>query len=119
VDKNKKTVVEENINSNDLSILFSLGKYTDLKLIGEGGQAAVYSAKDSTLGDRLVALKVLKIGDQAPKENIDRFKREIHLQAKLDIPGCVKVYECGVYQIYSEMKSILQLVSQLSKELQR
>jgi len=60
--KKRQTVIESNVdmNTEDSSPYPSngstLGKYTALKLIGEGGQVAVFSAKDSTLGDRIKSL---------------------------------------------------------------
>jgi len=98
----KQTIIESPVSNNESqsssaypSNGSSLGKYTDLKLIGEGGQAAVFSAKDSTLGDRVVALKVSRKSLTGNSEDIERFRREINLQAKLDIPRCVKIYDCG------------------------
>lgn len=63
-------------------------------LLGEGGMAAVYEAHQVSL-NRVVALKVLarRLGeDDAFRE---RFKRECEIQARLDHPNIVPVYEAG------------------------
>ncbi len=71
-----------------------LGKYEDLERVGEGGMATVFRAHDTKL-KRKVALKILKRDVNQTSEEQERFQREIHIQAGLDIPGCVKVFDCG------------------------
>jgi serine/threonine protein kinase len=60
------------------------------RLIGVGGMAAVYQARDERLG-RVVALKVLA-GDQALRR---RFVREARAVAAVDHPHIIPVYEAG------------------------
>ncbi|HWQ12128.1 MAG TPA: serine/threonine-protein kinase, partial [Roseiflexaceae bacterium] len=71
-----------------------LGRYQILDLIGRGGMAAVYRARD-TLLLRDVALKVLYpqyLGDQAL---VERFQREAVVAARLDHPNIVPIYDVG------------------------
>ncbi len=60
------------------------------RLIGVGGMAAVYQARDERL-DRVVALKVLW-GDESLRR---RFVREARAVAKVDHPHIIPVYEAG------------------------
>ena len=60
------------------------------KLVGVGGMAAVFRARDVRLG-RVVALKLLA-GDEAVRE---RFVREARAVAAVDHPHIIPVYEAG------------------------
>ena len=60
------------------------------RLIGVGGMAAVYQARDERLG-RVVALKLLA-GDEALRK---RFVREARAVAAVDHPHIIPVYEAG------------------------
>jgi serine/threonine protein kinase len=60
------------------------------KLVGVGGMAAVYRARDERLG-RAVALKLLA-GDEVVRK---RFVREAHAVAAVDHPHIIPVYEAG------------------------
>ena len=53
----------------------------------EGGQGAMYRARDTVLGDREVAIKVLK-----RPEDEKRFRQEASITAGLDHPGVAAVY---------------------------
>jgi serine/threonine-protein kinase len=60
------------------------------KLVGVGGMAAVFRARDERLG-RVVALKLLA-GDEAVRR---RFVREARAVATVDHPHIIPVYEAG------------------------
>ena len=60
------------------------------KLVGVGGVAAVYRARDERLG-RVVALKLLA-GDEMVRK---RFVREARAVAAVDHPHIIPVYEAG------------------------
>jgi hypothetical protein len=63
-------------------------------VIASGGMAVVYRATQLSLG-RTVALKVLAHHLSADPEFRERFRREAALQARLEHPHIVTVYEAG------------------------
>src|ERR1700759_4378453 len=69
---------------------FRLAGYVLQRLVGVGGMAAVYQARDERLG-RVVALKLLA-GDEAVRT---RFVREAHAVAAVDHPHIIPVYAAG------------------------
>jgi serine/threonine protein kinase len=72
-----------------------LGGYEIEDLIGMGGMAMVYRARQRSLGGRQVALKVLgpeRIDDESFRE---RFRREGEHAARLDHPHIVPVFDAG------------------------
>ena len=70
------------------------GRYEILELIGIGGMADVYKAKDQKL-DRLVAVKVLKPEFRDDKTFIAKFQKEAQAAAGLAHPNIVNVYDVG------------------------
>ena len=64
--------------------------YEIMRLVGVGGMAAVYQARDVQLG-RVVALK-LPTGDEAA---VVRFVREARAVAAVDHPHIIPVYAAG------------------------
>jgi serine/threonine protein kinase len=70
------------------------GRYRTEKVLGRGGMAAVYLARDGEL-DRPVAIKVLAEHlAQAPGFR-ERFLREARLAAQLSHPNIVQVFDVG------------------------
>ena len=69
------------------------GRYQVLDLLGAGGMARVYRARDLRL-DRELAFKLLPPSATAELEA--RFSREVRNAARLDHPGCVRIFESGV-----------------------
>ncbi len=70
------------------------GKYQLVRLLGEGGMAAVYLAKQDGM-ERPVALKVLRphaLGYDAHR----RFGREVAAQGRIDHPGVARIIDAGV-----------------------
>ena len=69
-------------------------RYTLLDVLGDGGMARVYLARDGVLG-REVALKVL--GERYAEDElfVERFRREAKNAASLNHPGVVQVYDQG------------------------
>jgi serine/threonine-protein kinase len=63
-------------------------------VLGNGGMGVVYRATQLAL-DREVALKVLAPHLSGDEEFRERFRREAMLQAALEHPGIVTVYEAG------------------------
>lgn len=73
------------------------GRYKIQSLIGTGGMAAVYLAKDLIL-DRLVAIKVLRLDFRQNDDAMRRFRREALSATQLTHPNIVGVYDIGQSQ---------------------
>lgn len=71
-----------------------LGRYTVIALLGRGGMAAVYRARDAAL-QRDLALKVLYPQFSGDPSLVERFQREAIVAARLDHPGIVPIYDVG------------------------
>ena len=71
------------------------GRYELLELIGTGGMADIYKAKDIT-EDRIVAVKILKNEFAGSEDFLRRFRNESKAIALLSHPNIVKIYD--VYQ---------------------
>jgi serine/threonine protein kinase len=72
-----------------------LGNYRVLRLLGEGGMGAVFTAEDSHL-QRRVALKVMKPEFTADLEGRQRFLTEARAMAALPPDYVVLVYQVGL-----------------------
>ena len=75
----------------------TIGGYEILHLIGEGGMASVYLARQKSM-NREVAIKVLPsqyIGDTT---YLQRFEQEVKIVSKLEHRNIVPVYDYGEYQ---------------------
>lgn len=72
-----------------------IGRFRLIRMLGEGGFAAVYLAEDPALG-RKVALKLLHSRLTGDDEIIRRFKAEARLAAGLKHPNIVTVHDVGV-----------------------
>lgn len=70
-------------------------RYELEELIGGGGMADVYRAKDRLL-NRPVAVKILHEAFKQDKEFIDKFQREAQAAARLSHPNIVNIYDVGV-----------------------
>ena len=72
----------------------TLGHYTVVEKIGEGGMGEVYRAHDERL-DRDVALKVIRQDGAQPSDRIARFEREAKAVARLDHPHILAIHDFG------------------------
>ncbi len=70
------------------------GRYELLELIGVGGMADIYKARDIT-EDRVVAVKILKTEFAASEDFMRRFRNESKAIALLSHPNIVKIYDVG------------------------
>ena len=70
------------------------GRYILLTLLGAGGMAKVYLARDELLG-RKVALKILREEHANDEEFAERFRREAQSAAALSHPHIVQIYDYG------------------------
>lgn len=68
------------------------GRYEIQEIIGVGGMAVVYKARDN-VEDRIVAIKILKDEFTTNEEFVRRFKNESKAIAMLSHPNIVKVYD--------------------------
>jgi serine/threonine-protein kinase len=71
------------------------GRYTLLAILGTGGMATVWRARDEMLG-RDVAVKVLNAQHAADAAFLDRFEGEARHAAAVSHPRLVTVFDCGV-----------------------
>ena len=71
------------------------GRYEVLKMLGEGGFAVVYHARDAKLSGE-VALKVLEPEKSARKAFADRFYQEISLCRQLKHHNTIKIWDAGM-----------------------
>ncbi|MDQ0175869.1 serine/threonine-protein kinase [Bacillus chungangensis] len=81
------------------------GRYKILEMIGGGGMANVYLARDCIL-DRDVAIKILRLDFANEDELIRRFQREAQSATSLTHPNIVSIYDVGeekdIYYIVME-----------------
>ena len=74
-----------------------LGPYEVLSILGTGGMAEVYRARDTRLG-RDIALKVVNEALAGDPELVRRFEQEARLAGSLNHPNLVAVYDVGIHE---------------------
>ncbi len=72
----------------------TLGNYEILSLLGEGGMATVYRARQTNI-QRYVAIKVIKATSGNIEQFAQRFEREVQTIAALNHPHIIKVFDYG------------------------
>lgn len=96
------------------------GRYKILEVIGGGGMANVYLARDMIL-EREVAMKVMRFDFSNDDEFIKRFRREAQSATSLAHPNVVSIYdvgeEDGIYYIvmeYVDGQTLKQYIQQFA-----
>ena len=70
------------------------GRYRLLELLGQGGMATIYRARDAQL-ERDVAVKLLRPEFGRDPDFLARFREEARAAASLSHPNVVQVYDFG------------------------
>ena len=95
-------------------------RYEIIELIGAGGMADVYKAKDHKL-NRYVAIKVLKAEYSSNKNFVSKFRVEAQSAAGLMHPNIVNVYdvgeEDGMYYFVMELVEGITLKNYIEKKI--
>ncbi|WP_312682061.1 Stk1 family PASTA domain-containing Ser/Thr kinase [Lactococcus taiwanensis] len=73
-------------------------RYRIIKEIGRGGMANVYQGEDTFLGNRQVAIKVLRSNFENDDIAIARFQREAFAMAELSHPNIVGISDVGEFE---------------------
>ncbi len=117
----QKTPAEIRAESETIISGKTLASYRDLKLIGRGGMAEVYSATSPT-SRKTVAIKVLRAALAEDEQFRKRFMREAQIVSGLEHPNIVRMLDFGneedVYYIVMELLSGPDLNVLLGEEKQ-
>jgi serine/threonine protein kinase/tetratricopeptide (TPR) repeat protein len=70
------------------------GRYSILRLLGQGGMGAVYKARDLEL-DRVIALKVIRPELAGNPGILQRFKQELILARHITHKNVIRIYDLG------------------------
>ncbi len=92
-----------------------------LSVLGQGGMGIVYKARQKNL-NRIVAIKMLRIGPVSDRTTLHRLQIEAKAAAKVDHPNVVKVYSFGmlneqpfIIMEYVEGRTLAEILSEQKK----
>jgi serine/threonine protein kinase len=74
----------------------TIGQYSVVSKIGEGGMGEVYRARDTKLG-RDVAIKVLPAAFSENSERLRRFEQEAQAAGALNHPNILSIFHIGTH----------------------
>src|SRR5262245_56832312 len=77
-----------------VELLGELGDYELREGVGGGGQGVLFCSRQKSL-NRVVALKVIRLGQWARKAHLKRFRLEAEAAARLEHAGIVPIHEVG------------------------
>ena len=90
-----------------------VGDYEIIAILGTGGMGQVYKVRN-VLSDRIEAMKVLLPNAAADSELVDRFLREIKVQAALDHPNIARLHTAQ--QVGGQLLMFIEFVEGTSLE---
>src|SRR5690242_13848596 len=71
-------------------------RYVIEKKLGRGGFGAVYLASDNRVASRKVVVKIMRLEEASNDWSRLRFKQEVEAMSRVDHPGIVGIFDCGV-----------------------
>ncbi len=87
-----------------------IGRYRIIELLGEGGMGAVYKAEQRSPIERIVALKLIKLGMDS-RQIISRFESERQALAWMDHPNVARVLDAGTDPVTGRPYFVREYVS--------
>ena len=90
-----RTTVAANGSADNLVGTTIEGKYLIERVLGHGGMGKVYLARDLTLHNRAVVIKVLLEASLEDDYVVRKFRQEVEALARIDHPGVVNVLGAG------------------------